>query len=743
MVGGDHRDERGPARLVIFAMDRQFVLRRARRGIMHQVERDDIGRLGDPIGIAHGLGEILDQTRALAEQIDHLGLLVRDLLVAAMTHMAEAQAFAGDVVKLAQQLPLPAVPRAGTDRADIDRSEDGEVAQPLVALHMPDEILDRLGIGEIAFLRGVAHQQMVAHQPGDHLGLAFGEAEARAQVLGDFGAEHRMVAPAALGDIVQQRGDIGGAARSHLVDQPRRARMVARQFALLDLVEQADRTDGVLVHRIMVVHVELHLRVDLAEIGHEFPEDVGLVHPAQDHFGIVATAQQVEEQRIGAGILANLVVDQPAVAIGLAHGFGVDFELFGFGQLENLDQPNRILLEPFVRRGSDLSAIDAVSLEDTRLLLPPGEEPAPRCLGLELLVDMREENAGQRADSLGLQEIELHEPFDRALARPFGEIHPFGNAALEVEGQPVLGAPGQHMHMTAHCEQEVFRAAEAAVFGRGEEADIDQFGGGADAVDELADPVECMQVAQAPLAVLHIGFDDIAAVAHPLVARIALGQFLGDEGAFVAAHDFGRKAARALVVKLLVAPDIAPFEQRGADGQVVLRQAHRLVERARRMADLQPEIPHQVEHRFDHLLAPGGFLAADEEGDVDIRMRRHFRAAIAAHRHHREPFGLRAIGAGIEMGGRVIVDHPDQLVDQEGEAARILVPCRRLFLEPPLELGAALVECGLEQRHHMRAGLVAVLPDQRLDPGGKLPPVDDGTLAGDTGHAQAARCSLA
>ena len=161
------------------------------------------------------------------------------------------------------------------------------------------------------------------------------------------------------------------------------------------------------------------------------------------------------------------------------------------------------------------------------------------------------------------------------------------------------------------------------------------------------------------------------------------------------------------------------------------------------MADLQPEIPHQVEHRLDHLLAPGGFLAADEEGDVDIRMRRHFRAAIAAHRHHREPFGLRAIGAGIEMGGRVIVDHPDQLVDQEGEAACILMPCRRLFLEPPLKLGAALVEGSLEQRHHMRAGLVAVLPDQRLDPGGELPPVDDGTLAGDTGHAQAARCSLA
>ena len=79
-------------------MDRQFVLRRARRGIMHQVERDDIGRLGDPIGIAHRLGEILDQPGPFTQQIDHFGLFVRDLLIAAVTHMPQPQAFAGDVV---------------------------------------------------------------------------------------------------------------------------------------------------------------------------------------------------------------------------------------------------------------------------------------------------------------------------------------------------------------------------------------------------------------------------------------------------------------------------------------------------------------------------------------------------------------------------------------------------------------------------------------------------------------------
>ena len=63
--------------------------------------------------------------------------------------------------------------------------------------------------------------------------------------------------------------------------------VLVAQLALLDPRQQADRADGVLVDRIMVVHVELHLRDDAAEIGHEAAEHAGLVHPAQHRLGIV------------------------------------------------------------------------------------------------------------------------------------------------------------------------------------------------------------------------------------------------------------------------------------------------------------------------------------------------------------------------------------------------------------------------------------------------------------------------
>jgi hypothetical protein len=226
---------------------------------------------------------------------------------------------------------------------------------------------------------------------------------------------------------------------------------------------------------------------------------------------------------------------------------------------------------------------------------------------------MGEEHPGQVADVLCLEEIVLHEPLDRALARAIGEVHPPRHFALEVESQPVLGAPGDHVQVAAHRQQKPFGAAEAAVFLGREQADLDQFGGIAHAVDVLADPVQRLQVAQAALAVLDVGLDDIAAVAHPLVPGVAFGQLLGHELRLGARDDLVPEPLRGQLVQGLVAPQVAPFEQRGADRQVALGHAHGLVDRAARMADLEAEVPQVIEQRLDHLLAPCGRLARSDK----------------------------------------------------------------------------------------------------------------------------------
>src|SRR3546814_17458421 len=95
-----------------------------------------------------------------------------------------------------------------------------------------------------------------------------------------------------LGDIVEQHRDIERPARGDLLDDRRRDRMVGPELAALNLRHETDRADRMLVDRIMMVHVELHLRDDAPEVRNETAEHAGLVHPEQHRF-------RSEERRVG------------------------------------------------------------------------------------------------------------------------------------------------------------------------------------------------------------------------------------------------------------------------------------------------------------------------------------------------------------------------------------------------------------------------------------------------------------
>jgi hypothetical protein len=83
---------------------------------------------------------------------------------------------------------------------------------------------------------------------------------------------------------------------------------------MLDLAHHADGADQVLVHRVVVVHVELHHRDDLAEIRHEAAEHAGLVHAAQDALGFAVRGQDFEEQAVGLPVVAAASAGRSASA---------------------------------------------------------------------------------------------------------------------------------------------------------------------------------------------------------------------------------------------------------------------------------------------------------------------------------------------------------------------------------------------------------------------------------------------
>ena len=121
-----------------------------------------------------------------------------------------------------------------------------------------------------------------------------------------FAPGDRVVLRPALGDVVQQHGDVEHLAILDLGHQPRGERMIVVLRALLDARQHIDRAQQVLVDRIVVVHVELHHRDDLAEIGNEAAEHAGLVHAPQDQrraapatSGSTGTAGSLPRSRAG------------------------------------------------------------------------------------------------------------------------------------------------------------------------------------------------------------------------------------------------------------------------------------------------------------------------------------------------------------------------------------------------------------------------------------------------------------
>ena len=273
---------------------------------------------------------------------------------------------------------------------------------------------------------------------------------------------------------------------------------------------------------------------------------------------------------------------------------------------------------------------------------------------------------------------------------PVGIMHDLGNARLIVEAQPLLGAAGEQVQMAAHRPEEPLGAVEAAEFGRGEQPGADEIGRPLDAVDIFADPVERVEVAKAALAVLDVGFDDVAAVAHADVPlRRARRAWRRRTRPRVPATTSLRKRAHGRVEQLAVAPQPARFEEGRADGHVLPGERKHWRGRADRVADLELEIPQQVE-RWLRPRAPGRVRRrGGQEHQVEIAERRHFAAAGAAEADQREPRADRFIGQSI---GDEIIGQANDLVVEEGGRVRGRAAAPGSSREPPGNLGAAVRE---------------------------------------------------
>ncbi len=122
-----------------------------------------------------------------------------------------------------------------------------------------------------------------------------------------------------------------------------------------------------------------------------------------------------------------------------------------------------------------------------------------------------------------------------------------------------------------------------------------------------------MQVAQAALAVLDVGFDLVAAFAGGAMTRIAFGHLRIDESAGGAGHDLVAETLLEGGVELRVTVNETRIEQGCAYRDVAGTQLYALVDRARGMPHLEAQVPQHIEDVFGDAFAPRGLLVGKQE----------------------------------------------------------------------------------------------------------------------------------
>ena len=127
------------------------------------------------------------------------------------------------------------------------------------------------------------------------------------------------------------------------------------------------------------------------------------------------------------------------------------------------------------------------------------------------------------------------------------------------------------MHVAAHGPKEVIGLLKQTPFMAREHAEPNKIVRIADMVVVFCDPEEGLQVAQAALAFLYIGLDEITTVASLAVALVAFGKLGGDEFGSGAGRHFLVEAVLEFRHQRLVAADMARFEDGRANGHVRFR----------------------------------------------------------------------------------------------------------------------------------------------------------------------------
>ena len=534
-----------------------------------------------------------------------------------------AQGMAGAGAEIGQQAILPAVPQARAGADDVGNGQQVELAELLPLAHRLGEAVHHLGIGDVLALRRGAHQQVMAHQPGDPFDVAGGEAQPRAEIPRILFAQHRMVAAATLGDVVEQRRQ-----QQHLgLGQHGPDLAAKRELApcrrLGEARHVAQHAQGVFVDGVDVKQVVLHPSEHLAERRQDRRQQTMAIHAPQRLHRRRPAPQQAQES----GQHRLVPGQRGAVGIGrlvdAAHGVGAEAQHAGLLQPgdENLHQ----------RRGS---AHEQFRIARRQARAVAHEIVAHRLLGrgrLQHLLEALGHLHAKPLDLAGCAVVALHELFDaEVLLVLVLESQACGERLLVIEQQPLLGAPRFQMQGVAITAQRRLGLFQLGLLGGIEQSLGDHPRQPVGLRQAPPHPAQRVERTQAAGAILEVRFEVVGSVVVTGMPRIALGQ-PGSEVFARGPHLRIVDDAPQLRVEARITGQPSRIKQAGEHAGVLRGQCPALRRLAHGVAHFQTDVPQGGEELLQGAQTRG-LGCRGQRQQVHIRIRKQQTAAKPANR---------------------------------------------------------------------------------------------------------------
>ena len=146
--------------------------------------------------------------RVVAQQVDRLFLSFLDDPLRNRDFAARTQKPPRLTIEGLEQLPLPRIPDLGTGSADIGDGEEIQGRQVAFVADDGDKTRKDIRVGNVLFLGDTRHDQMLAHEPDDHLRFGFAKRMLFAKNLCVDRTQFGMTAATPFGDIVEDGRDV-------------------------------------------------------------------------------------------------------------------------------------------------------------------------------------------------------------------------------------------------------------------------------------------------------------------------------------------------------------------------------------------------------------------------------------------------------------------------------------------------------------------------------------------------------